>query len=337
MRPRAWIEPDAPLLRRVAGIVVVAALAAVLVPVLGSNYIVTFSFQFVVWVALALSWNVFSGNAGYPSFGHGVFFGVGIYATAAVLEHTDAGFLVAMLVAGLAAGGVALVVGLGVFASPRFKGDLFGLVTLALAFVVTTVVSNVAFLDGGTGVFVREHTRGLWVGGGIRHVFVVGVALAALAALVALATSRTRWGTALRSIRDEEAVAESLGVPTYRYKVLTFAVSGALGGLIGAPQAVYLGYVEVGAVFALNVPLFVIMMTILGGSARWWGPAIGAAAVVVLREVLLGIGSPELSQIVIGVFLVVVIAVLPQGISGAFDRLRQPGRSGVRGASGVSR
>jgi len=315
-------RPDGRLLRNAAGIVAVAILAAVLVPALGTNYIVTFGFQFVVWMALALSWNVFSGNAGYPSFGHGVFFGVGIYAAAAVLRHTNAPFLVAALVAGLAAGALALVVGLAVFASPRFKGDLFGLVTLALAFVVTTVVSNVAFLDGGAGVFVRDQVSGTWIGGGIKHVFVVGVGVAAIAALVALATSRTRWGTALRSIRDEEAVAESLGVPTYRYKVLTFAVSGALGGLIGAPQAIYLGYVEVGAVFALSVPLYVIMMTILGGSARWWGPAVGAAAIVAIREGLLGIGSPELSQIVIGLFLVVVIAVLPQGISGLLDRLR---------------
>src|SRR5690606_17642217 len=112
----------------------------------------------------------------------------------------------------------------------------------------------------------------------------------------------------------------SLGVPTYRYKVVAFVVSGTLAGLAGAPQAVFLGYVEVGAVFALNIPLFVIMMAILGGMGRWWGPVIGAALVVSLREALLGLGSPEMAQIVVGLSLVVVIALMPHGVSGFISR-----------------
>lgn len=297
-----------------------SALALVFVPTLGSDFVIAFGFQFVTWIALALSWSLFSGNSGYASFGHGVFFGIGTYATAAMLRHTDAPFIVVLVVAGLAAAALALVVGIAVFSSPRFAGDLFGLITLAMAFIVITVVSNLAFLDGGTGVFVREQTAGSWIGSSTSHLFIVGTVIAAGTALVTLAASSTRWGAALRSIRDDEAVAESLGVPTYRYKVLTFAASAGLAGLAGAPQAVFLGYVEVGAVFTLNIPLLVIMMTILGGITRWWGPLIGAASVVVIRELLLDIGSPELSQIILGAVFVVVIALLPHGISGSIPR-----------------
>ncbi|WP_331772855.1 branched-chain amino acid ABC transporter permease (plasmid) [Embleya sp. NBC_00888] len=310
-----------PMARQVLTVVAVTGLACALLP-LGSNFVVSFGSQFMLWITLAVSWSLFSGNSGYASFGHGVFFGVGTYITAAVLRSTDMGFPVAMLAGGLAAGALALAVGLAVFSSSRFAGDLFGLVTLAMAFIVTTVVANVPALDGGTGVFIREHVAGSWIGEDTRHVYLVCTALAGLTALVALGASATRWGTALRSIRDDETVAQSLGVPTYRYKVATFAVSAALAGLAGAPQAVYLGYVETSSVFTLNIPLMVIMMTILGGTTRWYGPIVGAASVAILREALLDVGSPELAQIVTGLTLVVVIALMPRGLTGFLSRPR---------------
>lgn len=321
-----------------AGAVVAVALVAVaLVPAVGSDFVIAFGFQLVTWIALALSWSLFSGNSGYASFGHGVFFGIGTYATAAMLRHTDAPFVVTLVVAGLSAAVLAVVVGLAVFSSPRFAGDLFGLITLAMAFIVITVVSNLAFLDGGTGVFVREQAVDSWIGSSTGHLFVVGTLIAAGTALVALVAGRTRWGAALRSIRDDEAVAESLGVPTYRYKVLTFAASAGLAGLAGAPQAIFLGYVEVGAVFTLNIPLLVIMMTILGGMTRWWGPLVGAASVVVVRELLLDIGSPELSQIILGIVFVLVIALLPHGVSGSLPRSLSVRRRRTAALEGASR
>lgn len=325
-----WLGPA--LRRHLLMILAGTAVTVTLVPTIGSAYALAFGFQFAIWIALALSWSLFSGNSGYASFGHGVFFGIGTYAASAVFRSTDAPFLVALAVAGLAAGALALLLGAAVFSSPRFAGDLFGLVTLAMAFIAVTVVSNVAFLDGGTGVFVREHTTGTWIGSDSRHLFVVGALLAALSAVVALGASTTRWGAALRSIHDDEAVAESLGVPTYRYKVVTFAVSGALAGLAGAPQAVFLGYVEVGAVFTLNIPLLVIMMTILGGMVRWYGPLVGAASVVILREALTGWASAEMAQIIMGLSLIVVIAVMPRGVSGYLTRTRPAAQAGQGGA-----
>lgn len=304
-------------------ITVIATVALLLVSFIFPNsYVAAFAFQLMTWIVLAMSWSLFSGNSGYASFGHGVFFGLGTYATAAVLRTTDLPFGVAMIVAGLVGGGLALIVGLAVFSSPRFAGDLFGLITLALAFIVMTIVSNLDWLDGGTGVFVREFVVGTWIGASTTNLFIVATLLAGLTAVIAILAWKTRWGAALQAIRDDEHVAESLGIATYRQKVLAFAASGTLAGLIGAPQAVFLGYLEVGTVFALNVPLFVLMMVILGGIGRWWGAVIGAVVIVLLREVLLGLGSADLAQIVVGVALIVVIIVMPHGISGFFVRMR---------------
>lgn len=286
-----------------------------------TGYVVAFAFQMLTWIVLAVSWSLFSGNSGYASFGHGVFFGLGTYVTATLLRGTDLPFGLIMLIGGLVAGAVAMVVGLMVFSSSRFAGDLFGLITLALAFIVMTIVSNTNWLDGGSGVFVREAVVDRWVGEGTMNLYLIAAMLVGFTCLVAVFAWKTRWGAALQAIRDDEHVAESLGIATYRHKVLAFGVSGALAGLIGAPQAVFLGYLEVGTVFALNIPLFVLMMVILGGIGRWWGAVVGAVIVVVLRESLLGLGSAEIAQIIVGLALIVVIIVMPHGVSGFLVKL----------------
>ncbi|WP_369138066.1 branched-chain amino acid ABC transporter permease [Modestobacter versicolor] len=310
------------LRRPVAVIAACTVLGALLPVVTGTGYPVTLGFQFLVWVVLAVSWNVFSGSAGYPSFGHGVFFGIGIYTTSTLLTRTDLPLPVVVLLSGLVPAALAAAVGAAMFASPRFRGDLFGLVTLALAFIVATVVSNVDVLDGGRGVFVREAAAGTFLANDPVRLYLLALAMAVGTVLVALAIARSRWGTALTAIRDDEGVAESLGVSTYRYKVGTFAVSGGLAGLVGSPQAVYLGYIEVGAVFALSIPLFVVIMAILGGTTTWYGPVLGAALIVGARELLLDLGDPDLAQIVIGLLLVAVIVALPAGIGGLAGRRR---------------
>lgn len=306
----------------IAAITVCAALGLLLPLVAGGGYPVTLGFQFLVWVVLAVSWNVFSGSAGYPSFGHGVFFGVGVYTTSTLLTRTDLPLPVIIVVSGLVPAALAAVVGAAMFASSRFRGDLFGLVTLALAFIVATVVSNVEVLDGGRGVFVRESAAGTFLANDPVRLYLLVLVLAVGTVALALAISRSRWGAALTAIRDDEAVAESLGVATYRCKVGTFALSGGLAGLVGSPQAVYLGYVEVGAVFALSIPLFVVIMAILGGTTTWYGPVLGAALIVGAREVLLDLGDPDLAQIVIGLLLVAVIVLLPTGLGGLAHRRR---------------
>lgn len=290
----------------------------------GNSFLLTFGFQFLVWVTLATSWNLFSGAAGYPSFGHGVFFGVGTYTTTTLLVHTGLPFVAVALLAGLMAALLAGLLGAMLFTSSRFKGDLFGLVTLALAFVMMTVVSNVELLDGGAGVYVRDVVAGQGSVNSPAKLYAFAALITVLTLLIAYLLGRSKWGDGLRAIHDDEDVAESLGVPTYRLKIWGFCLSAGLAGLIGAPQAAFLGYVEVAAVFTLSVPLYVIMMSILGGTTVWYGPLIGAAVVVLLREMLLDLGVPELAQIAIGTLLILVIVFVPKGLGGVFKGRFQP-------------
>ncbi|CAN5720701.1 branched-chain amino acid ABC transporter permease [soil metagenome] len=309
-------------MKRVMGMGTAAVVVIVLatMPFVGvSSFWITFGLQLLIWVILAVSWNLFSGFGGYPSFGHGVFYGAGIYTTAVLVARFNLPILLPIALSGIVAAGIAFVVGLAIFTSPRFRGDIFGLVTLALTFVVATVVANTPAIDGGSGVFARGGEGDL-LGGGPDGLYLLALIIAVVTVAAAWGIARSRWGRALAAIRDDEHVAEGLGVPTYWYKVATFSLSAGLAGLAGAPQALFLGYVEVGTTFALSVPLFVIMMAILGGMTTWYGPVIGAVAVTVLQQYLIGQGRAEVNQIILGVVLVVLILIWPQGIGGEIQR-----------------
>jgi branched-chain amino acid transport system permease protein len=302
--------------RATTAIVGAGLLLAVLPMISDRTYVLTLGYQLLLWTTLAVSWNLFSGFANYPSFGHGMFFGIGVYATSTVLTATSLPYVMAFVASGVMAGGVAVLLGLLLFRSPRFRGDLFGLVTLVLAFVVATVVSNTNLLDGGTGVFVRAAAEGTVLDNSPPRLYLAVLAVATLTVVLAYRIASGRWGLGLTAIRDDEEVAEASGVNTYKFKVLTFGLSAGLAGLVGSPHAVFLGYVEVGSVFPLSIPLFVLMMAILGGTTTWYGPIIGAVLVTAAQQALIGQGQAEVSQIIIGMLLVVLILLWPTGLGG---------------------
>ncbi|HEU5264722.1 MAG TPA: branched-chain amino acid ABC transporter permease, partial [Gaiellaceae bacterium] len=133
------------------------------------------------------------------------------------------------------------------------------------------------------------------------------------------------------SIRDEEDVAEELGVPTFRHKMLAITISGFLGALSGAVAALQVGYLTPDGVFNLTVPLLVIVMAVLGGRRHWLGPVIGAVVIYSLQERLTNSGLDEWGQIVLGGILVLMILFAPEGLH---ERIRDRPRRAV--AAGVT-
>ncbi|MCA9907675.1 MAG: branched-chain amino acid ABC transporter permease, partial [Anaerolineae bacterium] len=113
------------------------------------RFLLTFLYFVFFWVSLATSWNILTGYSGYFSFGHGAFYGIGVYTTANIVTKLGASFLVTLPLAGVLAALVGLLVGLVVFRLRQLRGELFALLTLAVDFVVASVVRNVDFIDGG--------------------------------------------------------------------------------------------------------------------------------------------------------------------------------------------
>ena len=299
---------------------VVAGAALALVPALKlPAFYESFLYLVFFWVSLATSWNILSGYAGYFSFGHAAFFGAGVYTTATLATAFNIPFLWTLPAAGLVAALLGSAIAAVVFRVRGVRGELFGLLTLAVTFVLSTIALNTG-LDGGPGVFLAAVPVPALFGGPATTLYHLALAVALFSTVAALAIYRSRWGMGLFAIRDDEDVAEVLGVPTYRYKLVAFALSCFIAGLIGGIHAMFVTYVTVAETFAVGLAVDAIMMAALGGTRFWYGPALGAVIVTTLTQSLTGGERAVLNRALIGAILILVIVFLPDGVAGGLRR-----------------
>jgi branched-chain amino acid transport system permease protein len=147
------------------------------------------------------------------------------------------------------------------------------------------------------------------------------VALAAAATLLRHTVGRSRFGQGLLAIREDEVAAETLGVPVRRYKVMAFALSTVIPGMVGAVMALRSTYFEVLQVFSPTISFTIVTMAIIGGSGDARGPVLGALFLVGLAEVLRG-AAPQLYLIIMGLSLVAFVLFAPNGVLGLLHRRR---------------
>src|SRR5262249_49598988 len=308
--------------------VLVVAVALVFVPVLKlPAFYETFLDVVFLWIALATSWNILSGYAGYFSFGHAAFFGAGVYTTATLTTKLGAPFLWTLPAAGLVAAIFGVAVAAVVFRVHGVRGELFALLTLAVAFGLAAIALN-AKIDGGPGVFLAAVPIPALFGAPAATLYVLSLAVAVLAVTAAFVIARSRWGTGLFAIRDDEDVAEVLGVPTYRFKLFAFGLPCFIAGLTGRIHATSVSYVTVDETFAVGLATDAIMMAALGGTRYWWGPALGALVITSLTQALTGGQSAVLNRALIGGILILVIVFLPDGVAGGPEPRGRPPRVG---------
>ena len=288
------------------------------------------SFLYLVfhWIVLAVSWNILSGYSGYFSFGHGAFFGAGMYTTATLATKANVPFLWTLPAAALVAAVFGIALGAVVFRLPRLRGELFALLTLAVTFVLATIVLNTS-IDGGPGLYLSAVPLPAIGPSPSSTFYLLGLALALATLWIAREIQRSKLGTGLFAIHDDEDVAEVLGVPTYRYKLAAFGVSCGLAGTAGGIQAMFISYVTVGETFSIAVPLNVVLMSVLGGSRHWFGPAVGAAGVTALLYAFTAGDYAVAGRAAVGLILILVILFLPEGIFGQAVRALERRRVSV--------
>ena len=299
---------------------VAAGLALGVVPFLGlAAFYESFLYLIFLWVALATSWNILSGYAGYFSFGHAAFFGAGAYTTAVLAGKLGWPFLWTLPLAGAVPALLSVALGAVIFRVRALRGELFAVLTLAVTFVVATIVLNTP-IDGGPGVYLGAVAIPGLAPSPSGTFYLLALALALGTLWVAHAIYRSRFGTGLFAINDDEEVAEVMGVPTFRFKLAAFALSCALAGIAGGIHSVFVSYVTVGETFSGWTALYVILMSALGGTRHWLGPAIGAAAITTLLYVFTTSDYAVAGRAAVGLIFIVVILFLPQGILGKFVR-----------------
>jgi branched-chain amino acid transport system permease protein len=275
------------------------------------------SFLYLIfhWVVLATSWNILSGYSGYFSFGHGAFFGLGIYTTAVLSGKFDWPFLYTLPFAALVPALFGVGLGAIVFRLRNLRGELFGLLTLAVTFVIATIILNTP-IDGGPGVYLSAVPIPNLGPSPSATFYLLALALAVLCVWVAYYVYCNRLGSGLFAIHDDEDVAEVQGVPTLRYKLQALAISCAFAGVAGGVHAIFVSYVTVSEVFNIVVPLNVVLMSVLGGSRHWLGPAVGATAITALLYAFTAGDFAVVGRATVGLTLVLVILFMPEGILG---------------------
>jgi len=284
---------------------------------IGNEYFFFAGYVVLQFVILATAWNILGGYAGYVNFGTGAFFGVGAY-TGVLLIKAFALPLPLQILAAAAVGG-ALGFGVGLL-TLRLRGIFFSIATVAIAIILQTVVLNWRYLGGATGVQILRPEVTPPFDNYIKMLFVVAAALAVLAVAMARYIEISWVGRGLRAIRDSEEAAECTGVPTLKLKLLACVVSGALMSAAGAPLAMYQSFVEPESAFSLNYSVSALAMPIIGGTAHWLGPVLGALLLGTVQQLVTVTISSELNVLVVGVLLVLFVVAAPEGIVGLFRR-----------------
>lgn len=278
-------------------------------PFVGNEYTVGVGLTILMWLALTPSWCVLSKMTGYVSLGHVVFYGLGAYLVVATWQQVP--LWVAIPLAGVAAAAFAALVG---GPALRVRGPYFVILTFGLAELVRYLILA-AEAAMGMAARIVFGTPDLLV------VYWLMAALAAASLLLLGWVSGSRFGHGLRSLRENEEAAETLGVPVTRYKLLAFVLSAAIPGMVGAVMALRSTYFVVGQVFDPMISVTVIAMALLGGGDGVKGPVLGVLFLGLLSE-LLWAHAPLLYMIILGSILFVFVLFVPGGVVGLFDALK---------------
>ena len=274
-----------------------------------SDYYLGLIIMIMMWTVMGMSWNLLGGYAGQVSFGHALFFGIGAYTSCLVHIKLGVSLWIGLLFAGLAGAIISIPIGLICF---RLRGPYFALSVLAFAEVMRLLTLHwKSFTEGAVGILLIFPVVDTKVG-----FFYLILALLLLTIGVIYYLVRTKAGYYFLAIREDENAAEALGIHLVRYKLLALIVSAFFTGVVGSFYANYTNFIDPYIAFSIvDVSIAVVLMVALGGIGTFWGPAIGAAVVVLLSE-FLRTAFAEVHVLVYGLLIILVILFMPQGIAG---------------------
>jgi branched-chain amino acid transport system permease protein len=311
-----------------AGVILVLALVP-WIPV--PEVYVGAAFVLFSYAALALSWNLLGGYAGYLSLAHALFVGLGGYTVAILLQHFQwspfATFWIGGIVAAVVAAGIGVV-------CLRIRGAYFFIATLLVVFIGQALAFNLRGLTGGAPglniplfTFDGDFEDRIW--------YYIGLALVVGAAIVAIAIERSWFGLNLTAIREDEDVARAMGVRVVQSRLIAYMISAGIAGMVGGFYFYRAHYIGPTSAFDFSLSAAPVLGSILGGSRTWLGPIVGTLVYEGLSlGLVLYIGN-EYNGVIYAVLLIAVVIILPQGIVGL---IRDVGRTLRRSrAAGTAR
>jgi ABC-type branched-subunit amino acid transport system ATPase component/ABC-type branched-subunit amino acid transport system permease subunit len=323
----------AALRRPSTAVVAVAILLLGLFPVLADDlYYQNMIILSMVFAIGAVGLNIITGYAGYVSLGQGAFIGLGAYTVGICVTDIGGSPWVWVPVAGLLAGAVAALLGV---VAMRARGHAFVILTIAFLFLVQLLATNWDELTNGTGgITLPIPTWSVEYQNWPFYYSLMGVL--AVSVLASWWIRRTKFGTGLIAIREDEDKAATVGVSTPTYKILAFAASAVFVGMAGGIYGYYISFIDPAGMFNILLSVQIILSLLIGGRATLWGPVLGAFLIEWLNETSNNeFGGGNARLLIFGGLLALVVLFLPQGIiptvNGWIERWRTRGQAGLAG------
>jgi len=260
----------------------------------------------VMWVGLALSWNMIGGYMGYISFGHGAFFGVGAYITGLLMSHLHVPFFAAMFAAGLL---TYIFAGLVGYPTLRLSGAYFAIGTWAFAEMMRQLVLVLEVTGGPNGLRLPAMLNESFF-----YFLMLGLALMALLCTY-FAFEKSNFGLKVKAVREEETAAQSLGLDTVWIKMQVFALSALFPGMIGGAYAYWLTYIHPDSVLGPLIADQMVIMVLLGGIGTVLGPVVGSIVLYIGNRLMWVVwGDSSAYLVILGLAICLVILFLPEGL-----------------------
>jgi len=290
----------------------------------------------LMWVVIGSAWNLLAGYTGQVSFGDAAFFGTGAYTAGLLVTKLGWSAWWGLLLGGITATLIAFPFGWICF---RLRGAYFALATLALNEVmrhIATIWED--FTEGMVGILIIQTFISKL------PYYYIALGLAVVSVVAVRVVMGSRLGYYFLSIREDQDAAESLGINTHHYKMISLVIAAALTGVAGALYMNYMGFIDPHVVFSLHdISIMAILVGIVGGVGTLYGPAVGAFIMVAVQELFrtggFGIlsklaqasGSETLVRVAavltkahvmgFGILVVAAILFLPNGVVGDWDRI----------------
>ena len=315
----------------IVGLAVLAYLATALVD---NQYYFFAGFAILQLMIMALAWNILGGYVGYVNFGSAAFFGLGAYAAIFVLEYFKADLFTQIITAGC----FSAIVGFATGAlTLRLRGVYFAIATLALLVVSETLILNWDYVGGAAGAYILPKRNptvlGLLIvskenalfGNYKEMLFFVLCIFALVTIVICRLIERSKFGRGLEALRDNEQAAESMGVPTLRLKLIATTISASIMGFTGGVFPYYMTFIDPISAFNLDISVNALAMPLIGGTATWLGPVLGAVVLGTLQQIATVTISSEINLLIVGLFLVGFVIFAPDGFLGLIKKFRNRG------------
>jgi branched-chain amino acid transport system permease protein len=277
------------------------ALAAL--PLAGNDVLIQYGIDALLFATLAQAWNILGGFTGYVSFGNSSFYGLGTYGTAIAMAQLHWPFGVGLVLGAVLAVACAVLFGIPIL---RLRGHYFAIATLGLSATLQAIIANLSISGKNIGL-ILPLTRA--DNAFYEEALMLLVAATAIVAWIA----RSRFGSALLAIREDEDAAQVMGINTTRYKIAALALSAFFTSIAGGIHAYWITFVDPAGSFDLTLNVRMIIMAMFGGPGTVFGPLIGAFTLSAVYDILASSISTA-AALLFGTVIVLAVIFMPRGL-----------------------